>query len=149
LAKTYADTLSDGPSDELSESDRDDNVDNENYSDFEPDVARKLHRLSGDSESGSTKQQDSYVKVTFMQLEETVTWQEQDIIPNSKSLGRGNSGVKQIHTDCISISGDMCKHSGSQGKQKYTARKCIACKKRCEVHKCANLLCPVPPQGYI
>jgi hypothetical protein len=85
LAKTCDDTLSDGPSDELSESDRDDNVDNENYSDFEPDVARKLHRLSSDSESGSAKQQDSYVKGTFMQLEETVTWQEQDIIPNSNT----------------------------------------------------------------
>jgi hypothetical protein len=44
--------------------------------------------------------------------------------------------VKQIPTDCISVSGDMCKHvlekivGGGQGKQKYPARKCRGQKKR-------------------
>jgi hypothetical protein len=47
----------------LSESDDDDNVNNESYSDFEPERARKIkkivHHLSSDSESGSAEKQDS------------------------------------------------------------------------------------------
>jgi hypothetical protein len=42
LAETCTDTLSDGPSDVLSDSNvNDDNVDNESQSDFEPETARK------------------------------------------------------------------------------------------------------------
>jgi hypothetical protein len=58
------DTLSDGPSDVLSESDDDydDDVDNKSYSGFEPEIARKMKNvchLAGDSESGSIKKQDN------------------------------------------------------------------------------------------
>jgi hypothetical protein len=57
LAATCIDTLSDGPSDVLSESDDDDNVDKESYSDFEPEIASKIKlcHLSSDSESGIAK----------------------------------------------------------------------------------------------
>jgi hypothetical protein len=42
LAETCAGTVSDGRSDVLQEcNDGDDNVDNESYSDFEPEIARK------------------------------------------------------------------------------------------------------------
>jgi hypothetical protein len=71
----------------------------------------------------------------------TVTWQEQDIVPNLKKIGR-NSGVKQIPTNCISVSGglpgDMRKHmlekiiGGGQGKRKYPTRECRACNERVE-----------------
>jgi hypothetical protein len=53
----------------------------------------------------------------------------------------GNSWVKQIPTNCISgFPGDTCKHmlkkivGGGQGKRKYPASKCRACKKRGEMH---------------
>jgi hypothetical protein len=61
LAESFADTLTDGPNDVLSESD--DNVDSESYSDFEPEISRKIkktmHHLSSDCECGTAEQQDS------------------------------------------------------------------------------------------
>jgi hypothetical protein len=71
LAESCADTLSDGPSDVLSESDDDYDdddvdvdvdVDNKSYSGFEPEIARKMKNvchLAGYSESGSIKKQDN------------------------------------------------------------------------------------------
>jgi hypothetical protein len=53
LVETCADTLSYRPSGKLSESGGDDDVDNESYSDFEPETAGKIKKsvrhLSGDS----------------------------------------------------------------------------------------------------
>lgn len=40
LGETYDDTLYDGPSDVLSENDGDNNLDNENYSDSGPEIAK-------------------------------------------------------------------------------------------------------------
>jgi hypothetical protein len=64
LAKICTDILSDGASDVLSGSDSggcddDDDVNNENYSDFKPEIARKMketvRNLSSESESGSAE----------------------------------------------------------------------------------------------
>jgi hypothetical protein len=46
------------------------------------------------------------IQVRFMQLVGIATWQEQVIIPNLKLFGE-NSGVKQIPTDSISVSGGL------------------------------------------
>lgn len=43
------------------------------------------------------------MKLTFIKPGVTMTWQIQDIIRNLKIAG-GNSGVKQILTDCTSVS---------------------------------------------
>jgi hypothetical protein len=44
LAETCSDTLSDGSSDVLAECGDDDNVDSESYSDFDPEIAKKIKK---------------------------------------------------------------------------------------------------------
>jgi hypothetical protein len=94
------------PSDELSASDHDDDADNESESDSEPEIVRKIKKtvycLSNDSESGSVEQQVS-ADGSDIYAAGGLTWQNQDNIQNLKISGV-NSGVKQIPTDCISVS---------------------------------------------
>jgi hypothetical protein len=65
---------------------------------------KTVHHLSSDSESGSAEKQESDDKSEIKQLVGTAIWQEQVTISNLK-IFRGNSWVKQIPTDCISVSG--------------------------------------------
>jgi hypothetical protein len=81
--------------------------------------------LSTNSENGSADKQDRDDTSQIYTARGIATWQEQVIIPNLKLFGE-NSGVKQIPTDSISVSGglpgDMHKHmrqkiiGGGQGK---------------------------------
>jgi hypothetical protein len=68
-------------SDVLSESDCD-NVNYKSYSDFEPEIGRKMCRLSSDSKGGSAKQRNSDNKSDIYTGREAATWQEQVINPN-------------------------------------------------------------------
>jgi hypothetical protein len=86
LAKTYVDTLSDGPSEMLSESDDYDTVDNVSDSDFEHEIASKINKtvchLSCDSDSGSAKHKtdDKSEICAAGGGWGNATWQEQNII---------------------------------------------------------------------
>jgi hypothetical protein len=61
LAEMCADTISDEPRDVLSPSDDNNDVDNDSYSDFDIEIARKIDKtvchLSSDSASGSAEKQ--------------------------------------------------------------------------------------------
>jgi hypothetical protein len=63
LSETCDDSLPNEPSDVVSESDDDDSNDNESYSDFEPEITRKIIKpvchLSSDSETGSAQKEDN------------------------------------------------------------------------------------------
>jgi hypothetical protein len=76
LAETCADTLSDGSSNVLSDDD-----DSESYSDFEPEIARKIkttvHLSAVIEKEEMPRIKTAAIKVRFMQLGGTATWQEQ------------------------------------------------------------------------
>jgi hypothetical protein len=101
--------LSDGPSDVLSESD--DDVENESYSDFEPEIARKIKKtvchLSSDSESQSAKLQDSNEKSEIYAVEWDCDMARTRHYSKFECFFGGYSGVKQICTHSISVSGGL------------------------------------------
>jgi len=110
--------------------DDDDNVDNESYSDFEPEIARKIKKtvrhLSSDSESGSAEKQDSDDKSEIYAAGRNCNIARTSHYFKLKNLLERNSGVRQICADSIIVSGglpgDMRKHmlekiiGGGQGK---------------------------------
>jgi hypothetical protein len=88
LVETCMDTLSDGASDMLSETDDDDdNVDSGSYGDFEPEIAMKVnkmaHHFRSDSEMRVLRNKTAMIKVRLCSWGgRNPTWQEQIIIPN-------------------------------------------------------------------
>jgi hypothetical protein len=108
-------------------------------------MKRTAHHLSSDSGSRSVEQEDSddksdiYADTGDCNVAKTKTLFQTYIFLE-------NSGVEQIHTDCISVSvrlpGDMYERmlnkitGGGQGKQKYPPRECRAHNKR---EMCTNV----------
>jgi hypothetical protein len=112
LAETCNGTVSDGPSDVLSVGDEDDDT----YSNFGPETARKIkknvHHLSSDTESRSAKQQGSDNKMTFMKLSGGARHDKnKNVIPNLRMFWRKLRGERDMNKHMLQkISG------GGQGK---------------------------------
>jgi hypothetical protein len=106
LTETCFDMLSDGPSDVLSESD-DDDVENESYGDFEPEIARKIKKTVCHLSSDSAKLQDSNEKSEIYAVEWDCDMARTRHYSKFECFFGGYSGVKQICTNSISVSGGL------------------------------------------